>query len=335
MVLKKILIIRFSSIGDIVLTTPVLRCLKQQVQDAEIHYCLKKQYAPVMQANPYIDKLHLFDGSLGKLAENLRAEQFDYIIDLHNSLRSGLLKMKLHVPSNAFPKLNIEKWLLVNLKINRLPDLHIVDRYFMAAKYFGIQNDGMGLDYFISNDDAYNPSWLPPAYQQRFVAFVTGGRHKTKILPPEKIVEVCSLLHHPVVLLGGPEDTETAEQVAVKLPGKVFNACGMFSLNRSAAIVKQSAVVITNDTGLMHIAAAFRKNIISIWGNTVPEFGMHPYLPVNGNTESVMFEVKNLSCRPCSKIGYSKCPKKHFDCMNRLDAGQIAGAANALLEKNV
>lgn len=331
--MKKILIIRFSSIGDIVLTTPVIRCLKQQVQDAKIHYCLKKQYAGVLQANPYIDKLHLFDGNLKALAENLRAEHFDYIIDLHNSLRSGLLKMKLRAPSNAFPKLNIEKWLLVNLKINRLPDLHIVDRYFMAAKHFSIQNDGLGLDYFIPAGDAYDPSWLPPAYRQKFIAFVTGGRHNTKIFPAEKIIQVCRLLDHPVVLLGGPEDAETAAVVAGKLPGKVFNACGIFSLNRSAAIVKQSDMVITNDTGLMHIAAAFKKKIISLWGNTVPAFGMYPYLPKTNKSESVIFEVNDLACRPCSKIGFGKCPKKHFDCMKLIDSNQVAEKANRLMDE--
>jgi ADP-heptose:LPS heptosyltransferase len=330
-ILKKILIIRFSSIGDIVLTTPVVRCLKNQLPGVEIHYCTKKQYSDVLSANPYIDHLHYLDESISGLATQLNKEKFDFVIDLHHSLRSKLLRLKLHHPSSTFSKLNIEKWLLVNFKINRLPEVHIVDRYFEAAKSLSIKNDKQGLDFFIPEADQFDPSWLPATHQQPYVGFVIGGRHNTKIFPVEKVAGVCSLLKHPVVLLGGKEDIESGEAIASIIPDKVFNACGQFSLTRSAALVKQAGLIITNDTGLMHVAAAFKKKIISLWGNTVPEFGMYPYLPHKAENSSIVFEIKDLKCRPCSKIGFEKCPETHFDCMNRLDTIKIAETANQMM----
>jgi ADP-heptose:LPS heptosyltransferase len=331
--MKKVLIIRFSSIGDIVLTTPVIRCLKLQVPGVEIHYCTKKQYLSVLKANPYIDHLHSLEGSLKELADRLKSEKFDFVVDLHNSLRSNRLKLMLGRPTGTFPKLNIEKWLLVNLKQNRLPDLHIADRYFEAVKRIKIANDGQGLDYFIPGPDAFDPAWLPESHRKEYIGFVIGGRHKTKMFPAEKIIEVCQLLNHPVVLLGGKEDFENGVAIAKEAPEKIFNACGQFSINRSAALVKQASLIITNDTGLMHVAAAFQKKIISLWGNTVPEFGMFPYLPQKSKADSVIFEVKGLKCRPCSKIGFEKCPEKHFDCMNRLDAIEIADTANKMMSQ--
>lgn len=329
--MKKILIIRFSSIGDIVLTTPVIRCLKNQLPDAEIHYCVKRQYINVLEANPYIHKIHCLDDSVYKLASELRKEKFDQIIDLHNSLRSSLLKLLIFKTAYTFPKLNLKKWLLVNAKVNVLPDKHIVDRYFKAVLKLRIENDGKGLDYFIPADDKFSQSWLPERFHDGYIGFVTGGRHYTKIFPAAKVLEVCRLLKLPVVLLGGMEDHENAEIIARALPEKVLNACGKFSVNRSAAIVKQARLIITNDTGLMHIAAAFNKNMISLWGNTVPAFGMYPYLPVNSNAASVIFEVQGLSCRPCSKIGYGSCPEKHFDCMNKILTEEVARKANDLI----
>lgn len=331
--LKKILIIRFSSIGDIVLTAPVVRCLKNQLPGVEIHYCTKRQYSGVLIANPYIDHLHYLNDNISDLASRLKTENFDFVIDLHNSLRSKLLRSKLLRPSGTFTKLNIEKWLLVNFKINRLPEVHIVDRYFEAAQALNIKNDKKGLDFFIPIADQFNPSWLPDTHQQIFVGFVIGGRHNTKIFPVGKVAEVCSLLKHPVVLLGGKEDFESGEAIAREFPQKVFNTCGQFSLTRSAALVNQASLIITNDTGLMHVAAAFNKKIISLWGNTVPAFGMYPYLPQEAGNNLVIFEVKGLKCRPCSKIGFAKCPEKHFDCMNRLDTIKIADTANQMMNQ--
>ncbi|MBL7948098.1 MAG: glycosyltransferase family 9 protein [Bacteroidia bacterium] len=313
MCVPKFLILRFSSIGDIVLTSPVVRCLKEQVPGAEVHFLTKRAFAPVLQHNPFLDKLHL----LGERDEvpwtAMRAERFDAVIDLHHNLRSLRVKRVLGVKSHSFRKLNVEKWLRVNLKIDRLPRIHIVDRYLETVSAYGVRNDGRGLDYFITPDEeAEGLAVLPPSHRGGYIGLVIGAKHATKRLPDRNLVTLCGMLKQPVVLLGGPEDKELGEFLRHRAGELVFNACGKTGLNASASLVKHARAIITHDTGLMHIAAAYGKKIVSIWGNTIPEFGMAPYPKSPDAPPSFISEVHNLSCRPCSKIGYGKCPIGHF-----------------------
>ena len=325
----KFLIIRFSSIGDIVLTTPVIRCIKEQVEEAEIHYVTKKQFASILTPNKYIDKVHVLDGSLNPLIKELKNESFDYIIDLHHNLRSLIIKLRLRRLAFSFEKLNYEKWLMVQFKKNKLPSSHIVDRYLSTCSLFDIQNDNKGLDFFIELKNEVAIASLPEAFGMGYVALVIGAKHATKQMPDEKISELCKQIKHPIILLGGTEDKNKAELI-IKMSTKadIFNACGKFNLQQSASLVKQANVVITHDTGLMHIAAAFKQKIISIWGNTIPEFGMYPYLP---GIKHTMFEIKKLACRPCSKIGFNECPKKHFNCMQQQNINEIARVCNEMV----
>jgi ADP-heptose:LPS heptosyltransferase len=325
--MKKILILRFSSIGDIVLTTPVIRALKQQLPDAEIHYATKLQFKSVVAANPYLDRVHYLGPRLKDLVAALRAEQFDFVVDLHNSLRSRLIRRQLQVPGQGFDKLNSRKWLLVNLKWGKLPNLHIVDRYLETTRRLGVVADGQGLDYFIPAGEEVPLTVLPADFRGGYVAFAIGAQHATKRLPPDRMIALCEKINQPIVLLGGKEDQAVGEEVASyfrqPLAGtsqqtRVFNACGLFSLNGSASLLKQAEIVFSHDTGLMHIAAAFHKKIYSIWGNTIPEFGMYPY-----KTEYVVLERPGLPCRPCSKIGYRQCPQGHFKCMREIDFERV------------
>jgi ADP-heptose:LPS heptosyltransferase len=323
--MKRILVIRFSSIGDIVLTSAVVRCLKEQVPDAEVHFLTKKQFEPIVQAIPYIDKTWIYDKNFGELIPQLKSMDFNFIADLHRNFRSLFVKMRLGVRSGTFNKLNLRKWLAVNLKMNVLPDIHIVERYFRAVATLGVTNDGKGLDYFIPSRDEVDRSALPAPFCKGYIAVVTGGKHNTKIFPAVKVAEVCKRLSAPVILLGGPEDRVRGEEIA-KLSGTlVLNACGQYNFNQSASLVRQANAVLSNDTGLMHVAAAFRKPIVSVWGNTVPEFGMYPYLPGISLQHSLVAEVQGLSCRPCSKLGYIECPKKHFRCMMDIDVAGVIG----------
>ncbi len=325
--MPKFLIIRFSSIGDIVLTTPVIRCLKQQVPDAEVHFLTRLPFAEVLDGNPYIDKLHILKDKFSSLLPALVEEKFDAVIDLHHNRRSWIVKSKLGIRTFSFHKLNIEKWLMVNLKIDRLPRRHIVDRYLDVVHRFGVKNDGHGLDFFIHADALSIREKLPLSHQENYIAFVIGAKHATKRLPIEKISSLCLKLDTPVLLLGGPEDKEKGEAIAAASGDRVYSFCGKSTLHESAALLKYARQVIAHDTGLMHIAAAFQKEIISIWGNTIPEFGMYPYYnDANGATVhglNTVVEVKNLSCRPCSKIGFEKCPKKHLHCLNTIDEQEI------------
>jgi ADP-heptose:LPS heptosyltransferase len=203
-----------------------------------------------------------------------------------------------------------------------MPVIHIVDRYFEATTHFKIKNDLKGLDFFIPPKDEIDLIKIPFNLLNGYIAVVIGAQHFTKRLPNDKIIELCKYLSLPVVLIGGKEDLINASIIEKNLGSNVFNACGKFNLFQSASFIKQAQLVISHDTGMMHIAAAFNKKIISVWGNTVPEFGMYPYLPQHPEN-SYIAEVKNLSCRPCSKIGKTSCPKGHFKCMNNIDINAI------------
>jgi ADP-heptose:LPS heptosyltransferase len=223
------------------------------------------------------------------------------------------------------------KWLIVNFKMNRLPDIHIVDRYLETVKFFNVQNDGNGLDYFIPEEEEVDLNSLPGLFRSGYIAIVTGGKHATKQIPAESIIFLCRLLDFPVILLGGGDDQHTGKMIAETAGMNVFNACGSYTINQSASLVKQALLLITTDTGLMHAGAAFKKIILSVWGNTIPEFGMFPYIP---HPLSKIYEVKGLYCRPCSKIGYKKCPRIHFRCMRDQDIKKIAETVKILLKKN-
>lgn len=323
----KVLVIRFSSIGDIVLTTPVVRCIKQQLPNAEVHYLTKYGFREILQSNPYIDKLHLLEDDIQHVITNLREENFDYIIDLHHNLRTLKIKRALKkVKAYSFNKLNIKKWLLTALKINLLPSVHIVDRYMETVKQLGVVNDRNGLDYFIPQKDIVPDKDIPASHSLGYIGIVIGAAHNTKKLPLHKLKVLCMQIEHPVILLGGSEDRKMGDEIASVDPIKVYNACGKFKLNESADLVRRAKLIITHDTGLMHIAAAFKKPIISIWGNTVPSFGMTPYFG-NAMVPDIKFEVKGLWCRPCSKIGYQKCPLSHFNCMEKHSVSDIAQLA--------
>jgi ADP-heptose:LPS heptosyltransferase len=313
----KFLLIRFSSIGDIVLTTPIIRAIKTQLKDSEIHYLTKNQFVQLVNANPYIDKVFAFNKSMNETIRELQEENYTSIIDLHKNLRSAQVILSLRKKHISFNKLNIEKWIRIHLKVNTLPDLHLIDRYFISLSELGIQKDENGLDYFFQKDfdtEEYN-QWT----NQAFMAWAIGGTYFTKQFPFRKIKEILSKLALPCVLLGGKEDRQRGEFIAEGLPN-VWNLCGKTSLDQSAYLLKTAKLVLTNDTGLMHIAAAFNKETIAFWGNTIPEFGMFAYQ----QTENVKnFEIKNLSCRPCSKLGHKECPKRHFRCMEGLENESI------------
>ena len=328
----KILVVRFSSIGDIVLTTPVVRGLKTQLENVEIHFVSKPAYQSILETNPYIDKTHYLSHGLYRLVRDLRKERFDLVVDLHRNLRTSLIKICLGKQSKSFKKLNWQKWLLVKTKVDKLPKRHIVDRYMDTVSALGVKLDALGLDFFIHEKDEVENDWLPETHQNGYVAVAIGAQHATKRLPTRRLIELCDRINKPIVLLGGKEDFDAGEEVAgfFKVANKdspeeytlreelgkkaeVYNACGKFNLGQSASLLQNASVVFSHDTGLMHIAAAFGKKIYSIWGSTVPSFGMYPF-----RTSFVIFENNKLNCRPCSKIGFNQCPKGHFKCMNDL-----------------
>ena len=314
------------------LTSPVIRCVKEQT-GAEIHFLTKAAFSPTLRHNPHVDRLWTITRNVKEIAAELIAEDFTHLVDLHGNLRTLELKQRLfwgHLRRgrrppwvSTFDKLNFRKFLLTRFRIDRMPAVHVVDRYMHAVRSLGVINDRKGLDYFIAREEEASP----PA--ERYLAFVIGAAHTTKRLEEAQMIELCRQLPVPVVLLGGPAERDLGERIAAAA-GHITNGCGAYSLNGSADLVRKAAAVITHDTGLMHIAAAFCKPIVSVWGNTVPALGMYPYLP--DGPAHVVAEVNGLNCRPCSKIGYAACPQGHFRCMRDQDLAGVARAALLAIE---
>ncbi len=330
--MQTVLFIRFSSIGDIVLCSPLLRALKTQKPDTRILFVTKKQYRELLEHNPYIDKLFLFDKDIGLITKELKAEQIDFIADLHNNLRSRRLRWAIGAPSATVRKYNWEKWLLVQFKINKIPKNHIVDRYFGTLKPLGIDKDVEGLEFYNGISPQHRASLLQDK-PTPYVVLVVGGTYYTKRIPIDKWIEIVQSLPYPAILVGGKNDKECASMICECTKAfSPINTCGQLSIAETAEIIRLSQFVITGDTGMMHIAAAYHKTILSIWGNTTLSLGFAPYLPAEKVDKSIVLENKDIKCRPCSKLGYNKCPKKHFKCMNDLD---VQPAINIAIRKSL
>lgn len=305
----------------------MIRCLRNRFPEADIRFVTKKEYAQLVDSNPHLNGVFLLENGLKELIKQIKQFKPDVVVDLHHNLRTRILKTAVGGKWYPFNKLNVEKWMRVNLKVDRLPNEHIVDRYLQSVAELDVKNDGAGLDFFFPED--FQAPELPSGLGDQFVALVIGAKFKTKQLPANKLIEICDGLNLPVVLIGGSEDETLAQEVMARTSASVFNGCGKYALQESAWIIKQSALVITHDTGMMHIAAAFNKKIVSVWGNTIPAFGMYPYLPEGG--KAFISEVQGLDCRPCSKIGFDKCPKGHFRCMEEQDIKKLQIKVDELL----
>lgn len=333
--MPKILVIRFSSIGDIVLASPVFRCIKNQLPGAEIHFVTKQSFRLVTASNPHIDRFFYLDKDLPTLIEQLKAEDYDYIIDLHKNFRSLKIKRALKKKSYTIRKLTVEKFLLTKLNIDIMPGIHITQRSLNTVAPLGVVDDGGGLDYFIPEEDIVKETDLPHSHLAGYVALVIGASYNTKKLPLHKLQELCRKLPYPVILIGGKEDIPIANAIASVDDVKVYNACGKFNLNESADLVRQSKLVISHDTGLQYIACAFKKPLLAIWGATSPALDVEPYYGSRFmDTQKVpVYEniYLNLGCQPCSKYGTATCPLEHFNCMEKQDIDAIVSKAMARL----
>ena len=318
MSLKKILIIRFSSIGDIILTTPVIRCLKKQY-NYNIHYLTKSKYLQLIESNPYIDKCYSINKSISEILVDLQEEKYDYIIDLHNNFRSFFLKKKLNISSDTLYKESFEKWLYVQTGFNIIKSTHVVHRYFKAFKKISIINDGQGLDYFINPKINQVPFLNNFDFDKKYIVWILGGTYIQKRLSKRKVLDISNQFNLPIIFLGG-EDAKIDGDYIFKnrLYKSTYNLCGKLTFDQSAWVIKKSQLVLTNDTGFMHISAAFQKKIISFWGCTKPSLGMYPYV----SDELSTMIVSNPHKAPCSKLG-NKCVYSKNGCINDIDIKDV------------
>jgi ADP-heptose:LPS heptosyltransferase len=291
-----------------------------------MHYLTKASFKGILEQNKHIDKLWTIEKSIKEVSLDLKKENFDLVIDLHKNLRTLSLKKRLGVPSKSFEKLNLQKWWLVRTKRDVLPDLHIVNRYFETVSHLGVKLDDKPCDFYILPENEVNLAEHNLS-EKAYLTVAVGAQFATKVLPTDSLIKILQEIKKPIVLLGGKEDTIKAQTIKEALESQeIHDFCGKINLQQSASLVRQSACILSHDTGLMHIASCFFIPIVSVWGNTVPALGMFPYTP-KAKTTSI-HEVQGLSCRPCSKIGFQECPKGHFDCMKKQDLKAIARDIN-------
>ena len=318
----KILIIRLSSIGDIVLTTPIIRCLKQQL-NADIDFLTKKSFETLLVSNPYLKDIHTTSENNKELIDVLQSKNYNLVVDLQNNLRSLKIRSDLEVKAHVYFKNNFKRHLLINFGIDLLKN-HVVDRYFDTIRKLNIVNDNKGIDYFL------NPSSnLEFNTNQDYIAWCIGGTHGHKKLSCTQISDVLLKLNLPVILLGGPEDKKLSSEVLKNIRSNiVYDFCGKTSLEESAHLIKESKLVLTNDTGMMHIASAFNSPIISFWGCTKPSLGFSPYMP-NKASKNIITPV---SIRPCSKHG-KYCRQNPKGCIKKISSELIYNSVIELLKK--
>ena len=330
---NKILIIRFSSIGDIVLASPVFRCVKKQLPNAEVHFLTKLSYKIVTSANPYIDKFFYYDDNYEVIIQQLRAEDYDHVIDLHNNIRSNKIKHILKKNTHTIDKLTFKKFLLTQLNINVMPGRHITQRSLDAVLPLSVKDDGGGLDYFIGKEDVIQEKDIPTSHLAGYIAIVIGATYFTKKFPIHKLKDLCNRINHPIILLGGKEDAFAGEMISQQDKVKIYNACGKFNISESADIIKRAKLVISNDTGMLYIACAFQRHVIALWGSTSPDLDVEPYYGINymSRQPKPFFDniVMGLGCQPCSKYGLNKCPLEHFKCMEGISVDAIVQKINA------
>jgi len=310
--LKKILIIRLSSLGDILLTTPLVRAIKTQFPNIKIDMLIRDEYADVIKLNPYLNRKFFFkkdDKDNNDLVEELRNIGYELVIDLQNNLRSKRIISSLEIKNLKFNKRSFDKFLLVNFKINKLkkaPQIPI--RY--SIKIQDLNLDKQGLDLF--TDKSANAGIIG---KNNLIGFCPGARHFTKRWPKEYFVELGNRLAqngYTIILFGGKIDKEICAELENKISGAI-DLSNNDNLSQTAVDMKLCKVIVCNDSGLMHTASATGTNVIVIFGSTVREFGFTPY-----NCHNLILENNSLTCRPCSHIGRSDCPKKHFDCMKSI-----------------
>jgi len=315
--MPKFLIIRFSSIGDIILTTPVIRSLRKAYPHSEIHYLTKHKYSEVLQHNPHINKFLYLKKSLYQTISELKSEKYDAIFDLHNNLRTNFIALTLPLKKwRSFRKCNWDKFLITKFKKKNITIPHVVERYGETLQIVNTQLDNEGLDFFIPDTNlqsAKNEIETFFGIGIKPVAIALGSTKYTKKWLPEYFVDLIKLLNLPTILLGGENELSDAHFITQKTTFQLYNVVSTKTLTESAALIKHCRFIISHDSSLMHIAAALKINVLTIWGNTIPEFGMYPY-----KSMFLTAQVENLNCRPCSRLGYDACPKGHFRCIREL-----------------
>ncbi len=312
--------------GDIILTSPVVRNVKNQL-DSEIHFLVKKTFLDLVDHSPHISKTHSLNPDIKHSISALQNESFDLVIDLQKNRKSKAIVKSLGCESLSFDKLNVKKWLLVQSGIDLLPDIHIVDRYFKSLEPIQIVNDNLGNELFISPNTTNSVQELNlPA---EFIAIGMGAQHKGKCLNQEQLSFIIEEATLPIVLLGGKRELELSRSIEKNSSKKIWNLTGKSSLLETAEIIRNSKITLSGDTGIMHMASAYKVPQISVWGCTSPKLGMFPY---EAHEDSIILEPIDHEKRPCAKLG-NRCKYAPNWCIQSIDPNRIVMALDLILKK--
>ena len=336
---NKILIIRFSSLGDVLLATPLIRVLRTAYPHAQIDFLVKSGYADVLRTNPYLSSVIELTtagyANVRTVKHHIRTSRYDLILDIHNSLRSRYMRSFSHAKTiRVVRKRALARFFLVRFKWNFYrDDISVADRYLETVHSYGLRNDGKGLDVFIpetvvtsstvQNYDSDDKEIL-------IVGIVPTARHFTKRWPAERFIDLgmrCATSRKTRLLIfGSSEEEEYCKNIAQAINAQsssvvAENLAGKLTLLETAAIFDRCSAIVTNDTGLMHLAAARKGKVVAIFGSTVRELGFFPY-----GTDAIVVENHGLSCRPCTSNGLPECPRGHFQCMKGIETKEVIAA---------
>ena len=326
----RVLLVRFSSIGDIVLTTPLVRALKHRHEDAQLIYVTKRAMAPLVADNPHLSHVVALEPgeSLPHLARRLRAFHPTHGLDLHGSLRSAALRLLVRCRWSGYAKRKVVRATLIATKLDlyrgRVP---VAERYFEAARRLDVRPDGRPPEFFLGAAARDRVArWLAERglADAPLAALAPGAAHATKRWPIAHWQALAGRLRaagYRIVVLGGPDDRGAARQLA----GLGDSAAGEFTLQETGACLARAKVLISGDSGVMHMATGVGTPVVALFGPTVEAFGFFPY-----RGRATVLE-QDLSCRPCSAAGTARCPLGHHRCLVELAPDAVAAAALELV----
>jgi heptosyltransferase-2 len=346
MLINKALVIRLSSIGDIILASPLIRAFHKRFPNAQIDFAVKIEFAELLLHHPFLTTIHRIDTRTGfsglrKIKQSIKSVGYDLVIDIHDNFRSKYLRSRLGTEVASVNKRKLEGFLLTKFKVHTYKGIiPVAERYLETAKKFTVIDDGEGLEVFVAQDtrarviDKLKNLGIENSFsvdRNKVIGFCPNAKHNTKMWPREYFMQLGRLLQEKhgarIFLFGGTSDVQHCREVLLGLNGQAVNLAGELSIMETAAAMDVCDVIVTNDTGLMHLAAARRRKIVAIFGPTVQEFGFFPY-----RANSIVLEKRDLKCRPCSHIGTAECPKKHFRCMIDIRVADALSSVERLLD---
>lgn len=328
---NKILVFRLSSIGDIVLTTALLRCLRNTFPDAQIDFVVKKQFADILRCVPFVSNVIELDSKKGfsellAIRNHLKNEQYDVALDIHKNWRSLFVCNTIGAKQVFwFNKHVFRRWVLTTFHKDIYKEVRPVYlRFIDAAKQIGVAPDGKYTELFVpeqlgkSMKDIFAQANI--SFEKRIIALCPGASFSNKQWQVEKFQQLAKRVvldfDAQVILLGGKKESEMCETIANESGAVSF--AGKFDLSQSIAALSMVSLTVANDTGMLHVSEALGVPVVGIYGPTARQFGYFPILP-----QSKVAQVDNLPCRPCTKMGMNHCPKKHFSCMNDISVEMV------------